>query len=64
MKGNYLHSFGEDYKRIQTAKRTLLRRKHLDPKDQDIKKLKEIVKQLTQQLVTVVQERDLALKKV
>ena len=66
-KGNYLYSFGEDYKRMQTAKRTIKRKKlkqSKDLKDQEMKKLKEIMKQLKRQLVTVVQERDLELKKV
>ena len=52
-KGKYLKSKGEDYKRIQTIKRTLLRKI----------KLKE-TKNLKQQLITVVRERDEALKKV
>ena len=59
-KGKYLKSKGEDYKRIQTIKRTLLRKIKL----KETKNLKEEMKKLKQQLITVVRERDEALKKV
>ena len=49
-----------DAKKVRLAREYLQK---LESKDQEIKKLKESVKQLTQSLVTVTQQRDLALKK-
>jgi septal ring factor EnvC (AmiA/AmiB activator) len=62
--GTYLKSNGQDYKRIQTAKRKLLKQQMNDEKVQEINQLKKNMQQLKQKLLTVTRERDEAFKEI